>query len=102
MYREMVVSTALLCVSLGAAAASAVNLGSELSQSGFFSFASLFGSDFSFAMANLRELFLSLTESFPAISGALCLGSIGLAFWFGVRLVSEAETVHKNKFLPAS
>lgn len=96
--RRTVVSSVLLVVSFVSSVASLMDLGTKLSQSSFLSFVSLFGSDFSFAMANLRELFLSLTESFPAISAAFCIASIALVLWFGMRLVNEAEIIRRNKF----
>ena len=76
-----------------------MSMGAELSHSGFLSFASLFNSDFSFAIANLRELAMSLVESFPAFSAALCLASIGVAIWFGARLAHEANVARWNKFI---
>ena len=97
-FRQIAISCVLLFASLGALAASAMDLGSELSRSGFLSFISLFRSDFSFAMANLREMSLSLVESFPAISAAFCLASIGLVLWFGVRIVREAMVARHSKF----
>lgn len=97
-FRQMAVSGVLLAVSFAASIASLFDLGSRLSQSGFLSFASLFGSDFSFAAANLRELFLSLEESFPAISAAFCAASIAFVLWFGMRLMNEAGVVRRNKF----
>ena len=100
--REMMLSVAFLLLSLASAAASMVALGGELARSDFFSFASLFGSDFSFAVANFHEIFLSLVESFPAISGAVFLASVGFAVWFGVRLIAEAGTARKNHFAAAS
>jgi asparagine N-glycosylation enzyme membrane subunit Stt3 len=100
--RQIAVSCVLLFASLGALAASAMDLGSELSRSGFLSFVSLFRSDFSFAVANLHELFLSLVESFPAISAAFCLASVGLVLWFSVRIVHEAIFARHNKFVTPS
>lgn len=97
-FRQVIVSGILLFVSLGSTVASIMELGNELSQSGFLSFASLFRSDFSFAVANLHEMFLSLAESFPAIAAALCLASIGFAVCFAVRLVGEAMVVRHSKF----
>ena len=101
-YRQIMVSAALLTVSLGSAVASVMSLGAELVHSGFFSFASLFASDFSFAITNLHELSLSLVESFPAISGAFFLASIGLAIWCSMRLMTEAGIVRQNKFFATS
>lgn len=97
-FRRIAVSGTLLFVSLGSAVASMIDLGDRLSQSGFLSFASLFRSDFSFAMANIHELSLSLEESFPAVSAAFCITSIVLVLWFGVRLMKEAGVVHRNRF----
>jgi hypothetical protein len=101
-YRRITVTAACLVVFLGSSIASLVNLGAELSRSGFFSFASLFNSDFSFAVANIHELFLSLVESFPAISGAMCLMSIGLALWFSMRFLFEAGAIRHHSFFAAS
>jgi hypothetical protein len=100
-YRQIMASATLLLVSLGATVASIIDLGTRLSHSGFFSFVSLFASDFSFAATNIRELSLSLVESFPAISGAFFLASISLVLWFGTRLIAEAGTVRRNKFFIA-
>ena len=97
-FRQMIVSGVLLVASFAASALSMMDLGTRLSESGFFSFISLFGSDFSFAMANGRELFFSLTESFPAISAAFCIASIAFVVWFGMRLTREAGTIRRNKF----
>lgn len=101
-YRRIAASALFLVASLGATVASIMDLGTQLSQSGFLSFASLFNSDFSFAVTNIRELSLSLVESFPAISGAFCVASIGLVLWFGIRLISEAGTARRNNFFAAS
>jgi ABC-type antimicrobial peptide transport system permease subunit len=97
-FRQMVVSGAFLAASFASFVASLFDLGAKLSQSGFLSFASLFGSDFSFAMANLHELALSLEESFPAMSAAFCIASVVLAVWFGARLMSEAGVIRRNRF----
>lgn len=99
--RQMVVSGVLLIVSFVLSVASLMDLGTKLSQSGFFSFASLLGSDFSFVATNGREFFLSLAESFPAISAALCVASVALVLWFVARLVDEAGTIRRNKFATA-
>lgn len=98
-FRQITVSSVLLLVSLGVAVASVMDLGIELSRSGFLSFVSLFGSDFSFAIMNLHELFLSLEESFPAVSAAFCIASTAFVLWFGARLVNEAWVIHQNKFV---
>jgi ABC-type antimicrobial peptide transport system permease subunit len=98
-FRQIAVSGVFLFVSLGSAVASVMDLGNKLSQSGFLSFASLFHSDFSFAMINFRELSSSLVESFPAISAAFCLASAAFVLWFGMRLISEAGVIRRNRFV---
>gem|GEM_PF-1443799 len=102
-YRQVAVSGGFLFASLGFVVASMADLGADLARSGFLSFASLFRSDFSFAMANIKELALSLVESFPAISAAFCLASIGCAIWFGVRLINDTRVArHQNGFATPS
>jgi ABC-type antimicrobial peptide transport system permease subunit len=97
-YRRIAVWGTLFVVALGSAVAGIINLGAELSRSGFLSFASLFRTDFSYAMANANELFLSLAESFPAILAAFCLASIGFAVCFAARLIYEAGMVRRKNF----
>lgn len=97
-FRQMVVSGVFLAASFVASVASLMDLGTRLSQSGFFSFVSLFGSDFSFAMTNIKEIFLSITESFPPISAAFCIASVTFVLWFGMRLTKEAGIIRRNKF----
>jgi hypothetical protein len=98
LHRQIAVSGMFLFVSVGSTIMSLMSLGTELSHSGFLAFASLFSSDFSFAMANLRELFLSLVESFPAFSVAFCLASVGFAVWFGARLLRETVMARRTMF----
>ncbi|MGB7957220.1 MAG: hypothetical protein WCF77_00030 [Minisyncoccia bacterium] len=97
-FRQMAVSGILFIASSAASALSLMDLGSRLSQSGFLSFASLFGSDFSFVVTNIKEVFFSLIESFPAISAAFCIASVALVLWFGMRLSKEAGVIRRNKF----
>jgi hypothetical protein len=99
LHRQIAVSGTLLCVSLGSSVASIMNFGTELSHSGFISFISLFGSDFSFAAMDLREIFFSLVESFPAVAAALCAASVAFALWFGMSLIKEAGTIRRNKLV---
>ena len=98
MFRQMLVSGILLIVSFAASVASLMDMGAKLTRSGFLSFVSLFNSDFSFAIANIREVSFSLIESFPATSVALSIASITLALWFGVRLIKEAGIMRRNGF----
>jgi hypothetical protein len=97
-FRQMAVSGILLLASSTASILSMMDLGTRLSQSGFISFASLFGSDFSFVAMNVKEVFFSLIESFPAISAAACIASVALVLWFGMRLTKEAGVIRRNKF----
>ena len=96
--RQMAVSGILLVVSFAAGAASFIDMETRIAQSGFLSFASLFGSDFSFAMTNIRELFFSLAESFPAMSAAFCIVSVAFVLWFGARIAKEAGIIRHNRF----
>ncbi len=57
------------------------NAATELSRSGFFSFAALIFSDFSSALANFPDFFLSVAESIPAIPIALFFGGIVFFLW---------------------
>lgn len=97
-FRQMAVSGILFLASSAASALSMMDLGTRLSQSGFISFASLFGSDFSFVATNIKEVLFSLVESFPAISAAACIASVALVLWFGMRFTKEAGVIRRNKF----
>ena len=97
-FRQMAVSGVLLVASSVASAFSIMDLGTRLSQSGLFSFASLFGSDFSFVVTNIKEVLFSLIESFPAMSAAFCIASVVFVLWFGMRLTKEAGVIRRNKF----
>jgi hypothetical protein len=97
-FRQMLVSGILLICSSVSFVASAMDMGTRLSRSGFLSFISLFGSDFSFATANIKEVSFSLIESFPAMSAALSVASITLVLWFGVSLIKEAGIIRRNGF----
>ena len=102
-YRQVAVSGGFSFCFFGIRCRKHRDLGADLARSGFLSFASLFRSDFSFAMANIKELALSLVESFPAISAAFCLASIGCAIWFGVRLINDTRVArHQNGFATPS
>lgn len=96
-FHQMIVSSVLFLASSVACTLSVVDLGTKLSRSGFLSFTSLFSSDFAFAIANFRELTLSLAESFPAISAAFFIVSATLALGFGARLIKEAAIIHRSK-----
>ena len=96
--RQAVISCGLLFVSFASSVASAMDLGTRLSHSGFLSFVSLFGSDFSSVVTNGREIFFSLMESLPALPAAFCVASIAFVVWFAVRLLKETVTIRRNRF----
>jgi hypothetical protein len=81
--------------SFSVAIASFVNFGSQVSHSGFLSFASLWFSDFSTALANLPDMLSSMLESFPALSAALLLGGVAFAVWSAGKLISEIGMMRK-------
>ena len=72
---------ACLIGSLSLAGFGFINAVTELSHSGFFSFASLVFSDFSSAIANFPDFILSITESLPVIPIALLFGGIVFFLW---------------------
>jgi hypothetical protein len=82
--------------SFSIAIASFVNFGSQVSHSGFLSFASLWFSDFSTAFANLPDMLSSMLESFPALSAALVLGGVAFAVWSAGKLISEIGMMRKQ------
>ena len=96
MRQRMIASSALFAGSLAAAVASVTSFDHDLVRSGFLSFLSLFGTDFSFVAANLRDVALSLAESFPAFSAAFSLASAGFVVWFASRLFREASALRKG------
>ena len=100
--RRMAASSVLFAGSLAAGAASLMSFDHDLARSGFLSFLSLFGTDFSFVAANLRDVSLSLAESFPAFSAAFLLASAGLVVWFAARLFREASALRKERFTETS
>ncbi len=100
--RQMIASGIFLAASLGAAGVSTMSFGNDLAHSGFLSFVSLFGTDFSFVAANMRDVAFSLAESFPALSASLCLASVGFALWFAARLARGAASVRENNFAKPS
>ncbi len=73
-----------------------MNAATELSHSGFFSFTSLLFSDFSSAIANFPDFFLSIMESIPAIPISLFLGGIVFLLWSIAAFSKEITTRANN------
>jgi|SRR6185437_16193129 len=88
----------LLAASLFIAAYGVLDMVHTASRSGFFSFASLFFSDFSAATANFSDLMFSFAESFPVFSVILLLTGILFSFWSLARLLEETEFLHHRTF----
>lgn len=90
------------CV-FGASASMAVigylNLVASLSQSGFFTIASLMFSDFSTMTANFPDFILSVTETFPVFTAALLLCGVLFAIWSMAALIDEASLFRAKPFL---
>ena len=83
--------------SLSVVVAGFLNFGAQVSQSGFFSFTSLWFSDFSTALANWSDMLLSMIESFPALSAALVLGGFAFGLWSAMKLMDEVVAMKKLK-----
>lgn len=96
--RRLFVSSLLFTASAALAVLCVLDFNAEISRSGFLSFASLFVSDFSLAVANFHELSLSLVESFPAVSAGFLLGSSVIAAWFAIRAVRTIVMVRRHHF----
>ncbi len=95
-------SSALFAGSLVVTATSLMSFDHDLARSGFLSFLSLFGTDFSFVAANLRDVAFSLAESFPAFSAAFSLAGAGFVAWFASRLFRETAALRKGRFTETS
>jgi hypothetical protein len=65
------------------------NLVAALGQSGFFSFASLFFSDFGAAMSNFQDYAFSILESFPVFSAAFLVGGLIVVIWSATHLIDD-------------
>ncbi|MDE2018983.1 MAG: hypothetical protein KGJ13_01400 [Patescibacteria group bacterium] len=94
---KMAVFGAMFMGSLSAAVAGFLNFGAQVSQSGFLSFASLWFSDFSAAIANWSDMLSSMVESFPALPAALVLGGVAFAAWSAGKLVSEITLMRMHR-----
>ncbi len=71
------------------------NLASALTQSGFFSFTSLFFSDFSAAMANFQDFAFSVLESFPVFSAAFLVAGLIGAIWSASHLIGDITQIRQ-------
>jgi hypothetical protein len=96
--RQFFVSASLFAASAVASAFCVLDLDRELSRSGFLSFASLFVSDFSSAIANFHELAFSLVESFPALPASFLLASMIFMVWFAALATKKMNVVRRSRF----
>jgi hypothetical protein len=85
-------------VSVGVAIAGYVNLVASLSQSGFFSIASLMFSDFGAMFANFPDFAFSIMETFPIFTTALLLSGVLFAVWSMAALIDETSLFRAGKF----
>jgi hypothetical protein len=75
------------------------NLATALTQSGFFSFASLFFSDFGAAMSNFQDYAFSILESFPVFSAAFLVGGLIVVIWSASHLFDDIMNIHHHERL---
>jgi hypothetical protein len=75
------------------------NLVTALAQSGFFSFASLFFSDFGAAMSNFQDFAFSILESFPVFSAAFLVGGLIVVIWSAAHLIDDISHIHHERLL---
>ena len=83
--------------SLALAAAGLLAFGTQVSQSGFLSFASLWFSDFSAAVANWSDMVSSMVDSFPILPAAIILASVSFAIWSVGKFSQEFGLIKKLK-----
>ncbi len=93
LYAKMTGFALALVASASVLALRGVAFGHELSDSGFLSLVSLFFSVFSSAAGDIRDLGLSIVESFPIFSAAIVLAS------FTVFLSSLAAIFDEARYL---
>ena len=98
---KIAASASVFGISVGIAAMGYVNLMASLSQSGFFSIASLMFSDFSTIAANFPDFVLSIVETFPVFTTALLLCGVLFAVWSMAALIDEASLFRTKKFITA-
>jgi ABC-type phosphate/phosphonate transport system permease subunit len=86
----------LFAASLAVAVTELTAAGTQIGQSGFFQFSSLFFSDFGIAMHNLPDFFLSMLESFPVFSAGIAIGGFVTAAWSFAGFVDDASILGKS------
>ncbi len=89
----------LFLTSLSLIIVGSINLLSALAQSGFFSFASLFFSDFSDAVANFQDFAYSIIESFPVFSAAFFFAGVGFSLWSASHLLEDVSRLRLRSLL---
>ncbi len=72
---------------------------SQLGQSGFWTFGSLFFSDFGVAITNLPDMVMSLFESFPILSVGLAIGGLAIAIWSFAGFIDDANVLRASRSL---
>ncbi len=87
-----------LVLSVALVFASYVELMTEASRSGLFSFLSLMVSDFSIVVANFSDFIFSILESFPVFSAALLLSGIFFGIWSAAQFLNEIVLIRKHRF----
>ncbi|MFH1170360.1 MAG: hypothetical protein V1704_02275 [Candidatus Vogelbacteria bacterium] len=73
-------------------------VGLAITESGFYSYLSLFISDSGLALTYWRELTLTLVESIPLLTITVFLGLAAFFFWIMPRAIDDAQLV----LLPAN
>ncbi len=91
----------LLAGSLSVLVVAYLNLTAALAQSGFYSFASLFFSDFSTAMANFQDFAFSILESFPVFSAAFLVGGIIAVIWSAAHFIDDISNMRTHRTMAA-
>lgn len=86
----------LFATSLTLAISEITAAGTQLTQSGFFQFASLFFSDFGVATRNIPDFFFSTLESFPIFSVGLAIGGLAIAMWSLAGFVDDASVLRNS------
>lgn len=92
----------VLAGSLAVITLGVTNMASDFARSGFFSFTSLFFSDFSMAMANFSDFMFSLIASFPVFSAAIFLAGVFAAVWSAAGFVDEIMFARRHTFVSLS
>lgn len=94
---KIAASACVFSASVGMIVAGYLSLVASLSQSGFFSIASLMFSDFSAMVANFPDFASSIMETFPIFTTALVLSGVLFAIWSMAALIDEASLFRTGK-----